>query len=80
MGEKPIWFNWKTIENVKDYFTLSDDPILKYDSHHDEIVDITDGLVVNYHSPDYYEDFSENQRIIRGNIGDVFCSTDWSKH
>lgn len=81
MDDRPIWYTWKTIDNVKDYFTMSDNPILKYDSHHDEIVDITDGLVVNEHSLDYYEDFTENQKLVRGrDVGDVFCSTDWSKH
>ena len=80
MEDKPIWFNWKTVDNINDYFTLGDDPILKHDSHHDEIVDITTGLVVNYHNIDYYSDYNENQKLVRGNVGDVFCTTDWSKY
>ena len=39
--------NWKTIRNVNDYNTESTNPILKKDEHHSEIIDITDGLVVD---------------------------------
>lgn len=41
-----FWKNWKTINNKNDYYTESEKPILKEDFHHAEIIDVTDGLVV----------------------------------
>ena len=38
--------NWKTIDNNFYFNTESENPILKKDEHHAEIIDITDGLVV----------------------------------
>ena len=38
--------NWKTVGNNPSYHTESENPILKKDEHHAEIIDITDGLVV----------------------------------
>lgn len=80
MVEKQLWANWKTVDNVEDYYTESDDPILKEDPYHKEIIDITTGLVVEFKPVDYYEEFTDNQPLIRDDVGDVFCSTDWSKH
>lgn len=60
-----MWKNWKTINNHEDYFTESDNPILKEDGHHAEIIDITDGLVVDEQIliiPDYKLD---NHEILR---------------
>ena len=39
--------NWKTVSNNGNYDTESRNPILKKDEHHAEIIDITDGLVVD---------------------------------
>lgn len=50
------WENWKTIDNNPRLHTESENPILKKDEHHAEIIDITDGLVVEEQSltmPDY---------------------------
>ena len=74
------WKNWKTVDNVNDYNGVSDDSILKRDSHRAEIVDITTGVVVDYDPISDENRFTENQKIIRNRIGDCFCSTDWSKH
>ena len=48
--------NWKTVDNNSNYYTESENPILKKDEHHAEIIDITDGLVVDeplFIIPDY---------------------------
>lgn len=57
--------NWKTVDNNYYYHTESDNPILKKDSHHAEIIDITDGLVVDepmLYIPDYNLDNHEVMR------------------
>ena len=48
--------NWKTVGNKDYFYTESDNPVLKKDEHHAEIVDITDGLVIEEQSwiiPEY---------------------------
>lgn len=79
------WKNWKTLGN----------PHIRYDSHRAEIIDMRTGEVLkdsSIYSP-YQSMLSdvemENERIRnqyrskvihRNDIGDAFCSTDWSKH
>lgn len=78
------WKNWKTV--CKD--------TIKEDSHHAEIVDVSTGEVLRDSSissvwdyDDYYEvghrnraeNYYKDKVIRRNNIGDCFCSTDWSK-
>lgn len=62
-----FWKNWKTVSN-NNYYTESDNPILKKDNHHAEIIDITDGLVVenielsfNDYELDNYEQLKKNE-------------------
>ena len=84
MDDKPIWINWKTIVY----------PHIREDSHHAEIIDINTGKVLkdtSIHSAwdrfEYYETQYRNRMekrykdkvIYRNDIGDCFCSTDWSK-
>lgn len=78
------WKNWKSLT-----------PYLKEDAHHAEIIDIRDGSVVKdttIHSDwDYLVDYEVAVRnrylnsrkdgvIHRSDVGDAFCTTDWSKH
>ena len=52
----------KTVENNPYFLTESENPILKKDEHHAEIIDITDGLVVEEQTltmPNYKLDNSE---------------------
>lgn len=74
------WKNWKTINNVNDYETESDNPILKEDTHRAEIVDITDGLVVETRPESYFTHyFNNHEKINRSDVNDAFCTIDWSK-
>ena len=59
--------NWKTISNNPSFHTESENPILKKDEHRAEIIDITDGLVVEdmmfnyeYELLDNYEPLTDN--------------------
>lgn len=78
------WKNWKTV--YKD--------TVKEDSHHAEIVDISTGEVLKDTSLNNTWDYSElydvgsrnrvenrykDKIIRRNNVGDCFCSTDWSR-
>ena len=72
-----FWKNWKTVDNKFDYCTESENPILKKDNHHAEVIDITDGLVVDEQiliMPDYK---LENHEILRQD--DVWCAFGKSK-
>jgi hypothetical protein len=72
-----FWKNWKTVSNRYEYHTESENPILKKDTHHAEIIDITDGLVVEERTlimPDYK---LENHEILRQD--DVWCAFGISK-
>ncbi len=72
-----FWKNWKTVNNKHDYHTESENPILKKDTHHAEIIDITDGLVVDEQiltMPDYK---LENHEILKHD--DVWCAFGKSK-
>ena len=40
-------YNWKSVSNNYYFHTESENPILKKDEYHAEIIDITDGLVVS---------------------------------
>lgn len=79
------WKNWKTLNKRN----------IKEDSHHSEIIDIGTGEVLQDTSVqsrwDYMEQYEVEYRnrmenyyrekvIHRNDIGDCFCSTDWSKH
>lgn len=79
------WKKWKSIEY----------PHIRYDSHHAEIVDIRTGEVLKENmfksSWDELEEYEANicnekrnhyraLRIYRMDVGDAFCTTDWSKH
>ena len=82
------WKNWKTVDNYYEYPTESDNPVLKKDSHHAEIIDITDGLVVDeaiFIMPDYkldnneimkhdsiWEAFSKSKRYSDDNLNSFF--------
>lgn len=46
-----IYKNWKTIENPNKHQLIipCEEPILKYDSHHDEVVNIATGEVIQEH-------------------------------
>lgn len=71
------WKNWKTVGNINEYCTESETPILKEDTHHAEIIDITDGLVVDEQlliMPDYK---LENHEILRQD--EVLCALGNSK-
>lgn len=58
-------YNWKSVSNNYYFHTESENPILKKDEHHAEIIDITDGLVVSDSllSTNDYE--LENQEILK---------------
>ena len=79
------WKKWKSIEY----------PHIRYDSHRAEVVDIRTGEVLNDNMMrssvdeliEYEVNFCNNRRnyyrslrIYRMDIGDAFCSTDWSKY
>lgn len=78
------WKNWKTINNNSNYKTESENPILKKDEHHAEIIDITDGLVVDektFINIDYewdneslriWSDLYYNNETIGSSIWDAF--------
>lgn len=67
------WDNWKTV-----YGTV------KEDSHHAEWVDIETGEVVKEATITKLNHYDINnlkgKSIHRNDIGDAFCSVDWSKH
>ena len=84
MVKDTIWKNWKTINGN-----------IKYDSHHAEIVNVETGEVINDtiltskwdEIADYEVNFCNNRRnyyrslrIYRMDVGDAFCTTDWSKY
>lgn len=60
--------NWKTINNNPNYYTESENPILKKDEHHAEIVDITDGLIVEEQILINSEYELDNENIIWDNL------------
>ena len=64
--------NWKTVHNIQDYCTESENPILKKDEHHAEIVDITDGLVVEEQTyiPEY--NLENHEKLRDDDIGRAF--------
>ncbi len=67
-----FWKNWKTISE-KNYYTESDNPILKKDSHHAEIIDITDGLVVEYNDLSFNDFELDNYEPLKRNeVWDAF--------
>lgn len=68
-----FWKNWKTIPNNENYCTESDNPILKKDEHHAEIIDITDGLVVDEPFmivPEY--NLENHEKLFQDSIWDAF--------
>lgn len=79
------WKKWKTLGNE----------YIRFDSHHSEIIDIRTGEVLqdsSINSPyqsmlsDEYEQgeklkqYHKSRVIRRNDIGDAFCTVDWSKH
>ena len=79
------WKKWKTLG--KEY--------IRFDSHHSEIVDIRTGEVLkdsSISSPyqsmlsdeleqeERIKKYYKSKVIHRIDIGDAFCTTDWSKH
>lgn len=79
------WKKWKSIKY----------PNIRYDSHHAEVVDLCTGEVLNdnmyvshWDEIDDYEANLSNRkrnyyrqlRIYRMDVGDAFCTTDWSKY
>lgn len=67
------WYkNMKTVGS-ENFITESENPILKKDEHHAEIVDITDGLVVEEQTLIYPDYKLENHEILReDNIWSAF--------
>lgn len=67
------WKNWKT--RGKKY--------IKEDPHHAEIINIHTGEVVSdmsmYSMYSTYKRYRDKQ-IHRNDVGDAFCTTDWSRH
>lgn len=66
------WKNWRIIYgNIRE------------DSHHAEWVDITTGEVVKdntiHNDMEYSENYYKSRVIRRNDIGDAFCSKDYSK-
>ena len=78
------WKNWKTIKNNFHFKTESENPILKLDEHHAEIIDITDGLVVeeqsfinidyewDKNSPRIWGDLFRHNKTIDDSVWDAF--------
>ena len=79
------WKKWKSAGH----------PCIRYDSHHAEIVDVRTGEVLREammtsrweEMEDYEVNFCNSRRnyyrslrIYRMDIGDAFCTTDWSKY
>lgn len=79
------WKKWKSVGH----------PCIRYDSHRAEIIDVRTGEVLKEamsrstwdELADYEVNFCNTHRnhyralrIYRMDIGDAFCSTDWSKH
>lgn len=79
------WKKWKSVGH----------PCIRHDTHHAEIVDVRTGEVLKEsmskssweEMEDYEVNFCNNHRnyyrslrIYRMDIGDAFCTTDWSKH
>ena len=79
------WKKWKTLGNEH----------IRFDSHHSEIVDVRTGEVLKdssiispYQSmlsdelmqEERVKKYYRSKVIIRTDVGDAFCSTDWSKH
>ena len=73
--------NWTTISNINNYSTQSKTPILKKDNHRAEIIDITDGLVVD-DNPIYFHDleYSDYESIDNSDVGSAFSKVDWSRN
>lgn len=59
--------NWKTISNNYYFNTESENPILKKDEHHAEIIDITDGLIVEDMMFNYEYELLDNYEILNDN-------------
>ena len=60
--------NWKTVGNNGYFHIESENPILKKDEHHAEIVDISDGLVVEDKLLINYDYELDNENIIWDNL------------
>ena len=73
MNYEHYWATWKTVDNNANYCTESEHPLLKKDEHHAEIVDVTDGLVVEDSLFIYSIDNLKNHETMsHGNIWDAF--------
>lgn len=79
------WKKWKTLGSEH----------IRFDSHHSEIVNINTGEVLkdsSINSPyqsmlsdeleqkERIKNYYKSRVIHRNNIGDAFCTTDWSRH
>ena len=79
------WKKWKTLGNQ----------YIRFDSHHSEIIDVRTGEVLkdsSLNSPyqnmlsdenmekERIRNYYKGKVIHRNDIGDAFCSTDWSKY
>lgn len=59
-----FWKNWKTVSNIQDYEVSGEHSILKFDEHHNEVVDITTGLVVSENESLVLKNSRRRQEII----------------
>lgn len=64
--------NWKTISNNLSFHTESENPILKKDEHHAEIIDITDGLVVEDMMFNYEYEIENHEILDKNSIWNAF--------
>lgn len=64
--------NWKTISNNPSFNTESENPILKKDEHHAEIIDITDGLVVEDMMFNYEYEMANRGVLNKNSIWNAF--------
>lgn len=79
------WEKWKTLGSE----------YIRFDSHHSEIVDIRTGEVLKdssisspyesmlsdrFEQEERIKNYYQSKVIHRTDIGDAFCTTDWSKH
>ena len=64
--------NWKTISNNPSFKTESENPILKKDEHHAEIIDITDGLVVEDMMFNYEYEMENHAVLNKNSIWNAF--------
>lgn len=58
-------YKWKSVPNNYYFHTESENPILKRDEHHAEIIDITDGLVVSDSLLSANDYALENQEVLK---------------